>query len=363
MFVYTVEAVYVAISRSYNKCSPCHGFESMQRRLWAFPLIVLLATALPPAIADDDWEEDNAKGTTALQDGKYKEAETAFLAAKKDSEKSGAKYGHYATTLLNLGLVYDKLDRVPDSEKAYKEALAIYEKSYGDSSVEDGKALHGLAEAYRHHDKFVQALPLFQRALKIRDKLIPTHPDTAETLNGLGDVYRHQGKNQDALPLFQRAVDIRKEAFGATHPKTAKSLDNLSQTYASLGKYDMAVPTYKDLLSARQSQLGLEDPKVAQVLEDLGYAYSKTDKAKKAETAFKQALAIREKQAKKDPAALSACTKRYAEFLRNTGRKDEAAKLEGKSAAPTTAPAPAPAAGAKGAAAGKAAAPAAKPAK
>jgi tetratricopeptide (TPR) repeat protein len=330
----------------------------MQRRLWAFPLIVLLATALPPALADDDWDEDNGKGTTALQDGKYKEAEASFLAAKKDSEKSGAKYGHYATTLLNLGLVYDKMDRVPDSEKAYKEALAIYEKSYGDSSVEDGKAVHGLAETYRHHDKFVQALPLFQRALKIRDKLIPTHPDTAETLNGLGDVYRHQGKNLDALPLFQRAVDIRKEAFGATHPKTAKSLDNLAQTYAALGKYDMSVPTYKDLLSARQSQLGLEDPKVAGVLEDLGYAYSKTDKAKKAEASFKQALGIREKLGKKDPAALANCKKRYAEFLKGAGRKDEAAKLEGGAAAPT----PVPAAGTKGATpppAGKAAAPAA----
>ncbi len=153
----------------------------MQRRLWAFPLLILLASSMPPALADDDWEEDNKNGTTALEEAKYKDAEKFFLAAKKDSEKSGSKYGHYATSLLNLGLVYDKMDKVPDSEKAYKEALGIYEKSYGPDSAEDSRALHGLAETYRHHNKYTEALPLFQRALKIRDKLFPTHPDTAET--------------------------------------------------------------------------------------------------------------------------------------------------------------------------------------
>jgi tetratricopeptide (TPR) repeat protein len=299
--------------------------------------MVLLAAYVPAAIAEDEWDEDNARGTTAMQDGKYQEAEKCFQAARKESEKSGSKYGHYATTLLNLGQVYDKMDKVPESEKAYKEALAIYEKSYGPSSVEDGKALHGLAETYRHHNKYQEALPLFQRALKIRNVLIPSAPDTAETLNGLADTYRHQGKNLEALPLLQRSLDIRKEVFGTSHPKVAKSLDNLSSCYAALGKYDMAWPVYKDLLSARQSSYGLDDPKVAQVQEDLAYAYSKVDKAKKADASFKQALAIREKHAKTDPAAYSACVKRYAEFLRSTDRKDEAVKLEAKIGAPAAA--------------------------
>lgn len=318
----------------------------MQRRLWVFPLTVLLAatvqaTTVQAALAEDEWEENNTKGAAALSDGRYPDAEKLFLAAKKESEKSGAKYGHYATTLLNLGQVYDKMDRVPDSEKAYKEALAVYEKSYGPTTAEDGKALQGLAETYRHHAKYLEAVPLYQRALKIRDVLIPTHPDTADTLNGLAEVFRKLGKNSDALPLFKRALDIRREAFGPTHPKTARALDNLTSTYAAVGKYDMAIPVYKDLLSARESINGVEDPKVAQVLEDMGYACSKTDKLKKADGYFKKALAIRETNAKKDPSAYATCIKRYAEFMRNTDRKDEAAKLEAKLPGGATAKTPA----------------------
>jgi len=302
----------------------------MQRRLWAFPLLVLLTATVPAALAEDEWEDYNGRGMTALKDGKYGEAEKLLLEARKEGQKNKALYGHYATTLLNLGQLYDKMDKVPESEKAYKEALAIYEKSYGPSSPEDAKALQGLADNYRHHNKFAEAVPLYQRALKIRDLTASTHPDTAETLNGLGESLRKLGKNFEAVPLFKRSLDIRKETFGSTHTKVSKSLDNLSATYAAMGKYDMAVPIYRDLVSARQANYGVEDPKVAQALEDLAYACSKADKPKKATESFAKALAIREKQAKSDPAALNACLKRYAEFLKATDHKDEAAKLEAR---------------------------------
>jgi len=310
----------------------------MKRRLWAFPLTILLATSMQAVLAEDEWEDLNKRGTQALRDDKYQEAEKLFLSARKEAAKSTSRYGHYATTLLNLGLLYDKMDRVQDSERAYKEALAIYEKSYGPSTAEDAKSLHGMAETYRHAKRYNESVPLFQRALKIRDVLIPTAPDTADTLTGLGDVYRKLNKTADALPLLKRALDIRTEVFGPTHPKTARALDYLSSAYASLGKYDMAVPVYKDLLSARQSALGVEDPKVAQVLEDLAFACTKIDKPKKAESSYKQALAIREKNAKADPEALANCIKHYGDFLKSAGREDEAVKLEaGKAAAGKTA--------------------------
>ncbi|MBU6455120.1 MAG: tetratricopeptide repeat protein [Cyanobacteria bacterium REEB67] len=336
----------------------------MQRRLWAFPLqlsLVLLAAAPQVALAEDDWEDNTKTGTEALKNGKYQEAEKAFLAARKEAEKSNQRYGHYATTLLNLGAVYDKTDRIAEGEKAYKEALAIYEKSYGTSSIEDSRSLQGWADLYRHHGKYNEAIPIYVRAQKIRDGLIPTAPDTAETLQGLAECYRKLNKNNDALPLLKRALDIRRVAFGATNTKVGKSLDLLSQAYVATGKYDMAVPIYKDLLSERETTYGIEDAKVALTLEDLAFACSKCDKQKKAEASYKRALAIREKLAKSDAPALNKCLKQYAEFLRANGKADEAAKLEARISDPTAKGATAVATGKAAAAAGanKAAAPAA----
>ena len=302
----------------------------MQKRLWAFPLLLVLATTFQTALAEDEWEDNNKSGVEALKDGKYKVAEKFFMAAKKDAAKQNTQYGHYATTLLNLGAVYDKTDRIAESEKVYKDALAIYEKSYGAASIEDSRSLQGLGDLYRHHAKYAEAAPIYQRCLKIRDVLIPTAPDTADTLNGLAEVYRKQNKNSDALPLLKRALDIRREAFGATNTKVGKSLDLLSSAYVTAGKYEMAVPIYKDLLSERETTYGIEDPKVAQTLEDLAFACMKSDKPKKAEASYKRALTIREKYSKQDGASLNSCLKQYAVFLKANGRADEAAKMEAR---------------------------------
>ena len=57
-----------------------------------------------------------------------------------------------------------------------------------------------------------QALPLYQRALKICEKALgPKHPDTATSLNNLAGLYRDMGAYEQALALFHRALQIQGE--------------------------------------------------------------------------------------------------------------------------------------------------------
>ena len=302
----------------------------MQR--W-FALALVIFT-IQPAYAET-WDEHNKNGLAALHDGNYAEAEKEFAACRRQGEKSGARYGNYATTLINQGLLYDKKDNVAESEKDYKEALAIYEKSYGKDAIQVSNAVNGLADLYRHQKRYNEAAPLYLRAKVIREKIAPDHPDFADTLNGLADVYRKTGKNADAAIIYTKVLDIRKKAFGANHPKTAKSLENLASAYSASGKLDMAEPVYENLVSTRESIGGPEDPKVAQALEDLAAVQTKNGKYKKAESRYKKALAIREKNAKGSPAELAACLNGYAQLLRKTGLTDEAAKLEARAKKPS----------------------------
>ena len=54
-----------------------------------------------------------------------------------------------------------------------------------------------------------QALPLYRRALKIREKVLgPEHPDTATSLNNLAMLYQAMGAYEQALPLYQRTLKI-----------------------------------------------------------------------------------------------------------------------------------------------------------
>ena len=81
-----------------------------------------------------------------------------------------------------------------------------------------------------------QALPLYQRALAIREKALgPDHPDTATSLNNLAGLYQAMGRHEQALPLYQRALAMMRKTLGPDHPDTATSLNNLAGLYRGHG--------------------------------------------------------------------------------------------------------------------------------
>jgi tetratricopeptide (TPR) repeat protein len=82
------------------------------------------------------------------------------------------------------------------------------------------------------------------------------HPDTASSLNNLGTLYRVTGKYADALPLYQRALAIRETVLGPMHPDTASSLNNFAALYDSMGNYAAALPLYQRTLTIRETVLG-----------------------------------------------------------------------------------------------------------
>ena len=101
-------------------------------------------------------------------------------------------------------------------------------------------ALNNLAELYRRQGKYVEAEPLYKRALVIREKALgPNHPDVAQSLNNLALVYSKV--YTEAEPLLKRALVIREKALGSEHPDVAGSLYNLAELYENQGRYAEAI--------------------------------------------------------------------------------------------------------------------------
>ena len=79
---------------------------------------------------------------------------------------------------------------------------------------------------------YAKAEPLYQRALKIREKALgPEHPNTATSLDNLAELYQN-GRLRQGGTALQRALKIREKALGPEHPDTAPSLNNLAGLYA-----------------------------------------------------------------------------------------------------------------------------------
>src|SRR5258708_21238400 len=54
------------------------------------------------------------------------------------------------------------------------------------------------------------------------------HPDTANSYNNVASGLQAQGKAGEALPLYRKALLIREKVLGVDHPHTALSYNNVA---------------------------------------------------------------------------------------------------------------------------------------
>ena len=67
--------------------------------------------------------------------------------------------------------------------------------------------------------QYVQAEPLYQRSLKIREsKLGPDHPDVAASLNNLAILYCTHGPIRSGRTAYQRSLKIWESSLGRIIP-------------------------------------------------------------------------------------------------------------------------------------------------
>lgn len=283
----------------------------------------------PLSASAEDFYNETKVGMVALEKGDLTEAETHLKRARDIAKKNSNKYGDYATSLLNLGKLFQKKKNAPAAEKYYQDALAIYLKSYGEDSLETSSAYHGLAEVYRKEEKYEKAMPLYEKAVRVRERAAPDHTDLADTSSGLAECYGKLGRKNDSIPLMKRVVAIRQKALGKNDPRVAKSYFILANLYEEIGKPQMAIPIYEKVVSVCEAAYGVESPKVATTLEHLGTMYVKDKKLDRAELSYKRALDIRDKNPK-DVDKLDQCLKAYAEVLKKENKSDKAAKMEAR---------------------------------
>ena len=160
---------------------------------------------------------------------------------------NGAPSGSYEIRVEELRVATETDRALHDARKQFEEALKL-----------------------QRAGKYGDALPLAERVLEIRERLLGTeHRDVAAAITSLAGVYSGRGDYVKAVSLSQRALDIREKALGKDHPDTAQSTNNLAALYSFQGKFDEAEPFYKRALDIREKALGKDHPDTAQSLNNL----------------------------------------------------------------------------------------------
>ena len=134
--------------------------------------------------------------------------------------------------------------RYAEAAQRFRAALAIADALMPDSAPEEedpvtwrvSTSLMNLATVYHLLGEYADALPLYQRALVLYERLFgPQHPQLIDLLQAYADLYRQMFPVRSRLPwstankLQARARRIRERAARAANPTSPGSLvDDLS---------------------------------------------------------------------------------------------------------------------------------------
>jgi tetratricopeptide (TPR) repeat protein len=188
-----------------------------------------------------------------------------------------------------LGKLFLKLGQPDKAEQ-------IYEVLLGQATDDIGKALsyHNIGLAKYYKGEYKEALIFNEKALKIRQQLLPpNHPDLAKTYGNIGILYQSTGEYSKALSYHEKTLEIQKQLLPSNHPDFASSYNNIGRVYYNMCEYSKALSYHEKAIEIRQQSLPLNHPDMAQSYNNIGTVYQSMGEYSKALSYHEKALEIK----------------------------------------------------------------------
>ncbi|HWE53299.1 MAG TPA: tetratricopeptide repeat protein [Bryobacteraceae bacterium] len=259
---------------------------------------VLAVLILSPAVHAQDVEE-KWKGLfmQALQSAganDYARSEQQFQTALKEAERFGSDDPRVGTTVNSLGLVYRSERKFSEAEAAYRRALNILEKAYGDDSIDVANVNFNIASVMFDQGHQSAAMPYLQKTLiTYQNMLGGASLKTGAVLCMIGDSYRVDKDLKQAEGPLKQCADVREREGGMENAELADALHSLALVYEGEGKYALAEPRFTLAEKIREKTLGITSPLLAQTMEDHASLLKQMGREKEATRLTTMAAAIR----------------------------------------------------------------------
>lgn len=228
----------------------------------------------------------------------------------------------------NLALMYMDMARYAESEALFNEALAGYQRVYGEESNPTQTVASNLASLYQHLNKFEQAEKLRRRRFEIMCRINgEDHELTVIACHNLADVLRDQKKLEEALPLTKRALEGFRNCYGPDHSGTMSAMNNLAVLYTQMNHPELAEPIMLELLASRRRVQGDNHPRTITAMGNLAGVYTTMQRYSDAQPVLHDALARSRKVQGEDHPITIQLLGNYASLLPKLNRYQECEPL------------------------------------
>jgi serine/threonine protein kinase/tetratricopeptide (TPR) repeat protein len=130
-----------------------------------------------------------------------------------------------------------------------KPAIEAIDKEFKDQPIVDAALRQAIADRYVDLAMFPEALPLQERALATRRKLLgDDHFDTLTSINNTGILFQWWGKLNEAEPYLRECLERKRRVLGDEHKETVIAIANMGSQMIYLGRAAEAEPYYIEAL-------------------------------------------------------------------------------------------------------------------
>ncbi|MCA9049436.1 MAG: CHAT domain-containing protein, partial [Planctomycetaceae bacterium] len=194
-----------------------------------------------------------------------------------------------------LGWTLLQIGTEKETEALCRRALAIVERQKEPSQELLLDCLSNLGAWYKRSDDSQQAIPYFERAIRISKEVYGNSVTTADLEYELADCDYLLERYQQAEAIFRRLEQTYTELQGADHENTAYAQYALGNSLERLERYTEAEAALRRSLKTRLKLLGEDDEQTAFTLHDLAVVLERQTRYLDAEPFYRRALEIRRK--------------------------------------------------------------------
>ncbi len=191
----------------------------------------------------------------------------------------------------DLGATYLELEQPRRARPLLRHALAVEERRAG-ADAERAKTLTLVALADKALGDYRAADDALARAAELQERLgPPAELDLATTLVTRGHLLQSIDEAARALPLFRRALELRERRLGRDSPSAVAALLDVGSAELELGHLDAAIAAGERVLAVGERTFGEDHSLTAYGLGQLAAAWGAKGDVPRARDLYRRAIA------------------------------------------------------------------------
>lgn len=190
-----------------------------------------------------------------------------------------------SAALNNQGYATNMRGKVMEALSLFERALKLNEQIGNKNGAAIG--LNNIAVIYDNQGNVPKALEYFHKGLKRLEEM-GDNVNEAAVLNNIGNIYKRQKELKTAMDYYQKSLKLSQ----AVNDKRgiANSLNSIGQAHGDRGDQAKALEFYEKSFKMRE-EMG-DKIMIAQSLNNIGFVYNKMDQSEKAIDYFKRSLIL-----------------------------------------------------------------------